>query len=263
MVEQSQGVEAEGAVDVPVLREPRDGVPAPVTSAAELADAVADLAGGDGPVAVDAERASGYRYGQRAYLVQLRRAGAGTVLVDPVGLPDLSSVGEVLADAEWILHAANQDLACLAELGLRPPRLFDTELAGRLLGDERVALGTMVERHLGIRLEKGHSAADWSTRPLPRDWLVYAALDVELLIALRDALAKELADAGKTEWARQEFEAVRTAQPTPPRGPCPTSNCRRSPAGSTRCPPRLAGATARPMPPTGWLVVARWWLPLP
>ena len=217
MVEQSQGVEAEDAPDVPVLREPRDGVPAPVTSAAELADAVADLAAGDGPVAVDAERASGYRYGQRAYLVQLRRAGAGTVLVDPIGLPDLSSVGAVLADAEWILHAANQDLACLAELGLRPPRLFDTELAGRLLGDERVALGTMVERHLGIRLEKGHSAADWSTRPLPRDWLVYAALDVELLIALRDVLAKELADAGKTEWARQEFEAVRTAEPAPPR----------------------------------------------
>ena len=217
MVEQSQGLEAEDAPEVPVLREPRDGVPVPVTARADLADAVAALTGGDGPVAVDAERASGYRYGQRAYLVQLRRDGAGTVLVDPVGLPDLSSVGEALADAEWILHAANQDLACLADLGLRPPRLFDTELAGRLLGDERVALGTMVERHLGIRLEKGHSAADWSTRPLPRDWLVYAALDVELLIALRDALAKKLADAGKTEWARQEFEAVRTARPTPPR----------------------------------------------
>jgi ribonuclease D len=217
MVEQSQGLEAEDAPEVPVLREPRDGVPVPVTARADLAEAVAALTGGDGPVAVDAERASGYRYGQRAYLVQLRRDGAGTVLVDPVGLPDLSSVGEALADAEWILHAANQDLACLADLGLRPPRLFDTELAGRLLGDERVALGTMVERHLGIRLEKGHSAADWSTRPLPRDWLVYAALDVELLIALRDALAKKLADAGKTEWARQEFEAVRTARPTPPR----------------------------------------------
>ena len=140
-------------------------------------------------MAVDAERASGYRYSQRAYLVQLRRAGAGTFLIDPIELPDLSSLDEALADAEWILHAANQDLPCLAELGMRPRRLFDTELAGRLLGSERVALGTMLEQYLGISLEKGHSAADWSTRPLPHDWLVYAALDVELLIELRDGAA--------------------------------------------------------------------------
>src|SRR6266550_3963140 len=161
MVEQSQGVEAEGAVDVPVLREPRDGVPAPVTSAAELADAVADLAGGDGPVAVDAERASGYRYGQRAYLVQLRRAGAGTVLVDPVALSDLSQLDAAIASAEWVVHAASQDLPCLAAVGMRPRRLFDTELAGRLLGYQRVGLGTMVAELLGYALEKGHSAADW------------------------------------------------------------------------------------------------------
>ena len=170
--------------DVPVLQEPRDGVPEPVTTTAQLRAAIAALRRGTGPVAVDAERASGYRYSQRAYLVQLRRAGAGTVLIDPIELPDLHQVGEALGDAEWILHAANQDLPCLAEVGLHPPVLFDTELAGRLLGDNRVALGTMVEQHLGVRLEKGYSAADWSTRPLPHDWLVYAALDVELLAAL-------------------------------------------------------------------------------
>ncbi len=162
-------------------------------------------------MAVDAERASGYRYSQRAYLVQLRREGAGTALVDPIALPALTTLNEAIADAEWILHAASQDLTCLAEVGLHPRRLFDTELAGRLLGDERVALGTMVEQHLGVRLEKGHSADDWSTRPLPRSWLVYAALDVELLIALRDVLADLLAAAGKDEWAAQEFEAERTA----------------------------------------------------
>src|SRR5581483_2141996 len=146
----------------------------------------------------------GYRYSQRAYLVQLRRAGNGTALIDPIALPDLSGIGAALDGAEWILHAAPQDLPCLAELGLGPARLFDTELAGRLLGDERVALGTMVERHLGVGLEKGHSAADWSTRPLPYEWLAYAALDVELLVDLRDVLADELEQAGKTEWARQE-----------------------------------------------------------
>jgi ribonuclease D len=216
MSEHSEGPAAEDS-DVPVLREPREGVPDPVVSPEQLARTVEALRGGTGPVAVDAERASGYRYSQRAYLVQLRRAGAGTALIDPIELPDLRAVGAALGDAEWILHAANQDLPCLTEIGLHPPRLFDTELAGRLLGDDRVALGTMVEQHLGVRLEKGHSAADWSTRPLPRDWLVYAALDVELLVALREALAAELAGTGKTEWATQEFEAVRTAPPPVPR----------------------------------------------
>ena len=167
----------------PLLREPADGVPDPLESADELAALIEAMAGAHGPVAVDAERASGYRYSQRAYLVQLRREGAGTALIDPIALPALNGLSNALGDAEWILHAANQDLACLAEVGMHPASLFDTELAGRLLGDERVALGTMVEQHLGVRLEKGHSAADWSTRPLPRDWLVYAALDVELLIA--------------------------------------------------------------------------------
>jgi ribonuclease D len=200
-----------------LLRTPRDGTPDPLTTPAELAEAAAGLAAAHGPVAIDAERASGYRYSQRAYLVQLRRAGYGTVLIDPIPLPDLSALDEALADAEWILHAASQDLPCLAELGMRPRRLFDTELAGRLLGSERVALGTMVEQYLGISLEKGHSAADWSTRPLPADWLNYAALDVELLIELREVLAAELDRTGKLGWAEQEFAAVLNAGPAAPR----------------------------------------------
>lgn len=203
--------------DVVTLHEPVDGLPEPVATDAALVAAARALAAGTGPIAVDAERASGYRYSQRAYLVQLRRAGAGTVLVDPIGLTDLTDLGVALDGPEWILHAANQDLPGLADLGLRPARLFDTELAGRLLGADRVSLGTMVEQFLGIRLEKGHSAADWSTRPLPREWLVYAALDVELLVALRDALADRLDAAGKSTWAKQEFEAVRTAPRPVPR----------------------------------------------
>ena len=183
-------------VAVPLV-EPRDGVPDPVTTAAGLAAAVDRLAAGTGPVAVDAERASGYRYGQRAYLVQLRRRGAGTVLIDPVPLPDLSGLGAALADTEWVLHAASQDLPCLSELGLHPRVLFDTELAGRLLGYEKVGLGAMVESQLGLTLEKGHSAADWSTRPLPRSWLVYAALDVEVLVELRDLLEDAAARRGQ------------------------------------------------------------------
>ena len=175
------------------------------------------LRAGSGPVAVDAERASGYRYGQRAYLVQLRRAGAGTGLIDPVPLPDLSVVQDAIVDAEWVLHAANQDLPCLAEIGLVPRRIFDTELAARLAGLPRVGLAAVVESLLGYSLVKGHSAADWSTRPLPEEWLVYAALDVEVLVDLRDALAALLDEQGKTEWARQEFEAVLAAGPPAPK----------------------------------------------
>jgi ribonuclease D len=199
------------------LLEPREGVPPVVETAAALDEVVARFAAGRGPVAVDAERASGYRYSQRAYLVQLRRGGAGTALIDPIGCPDLSGLSDVLQDDEWVLHAASQDLACLAEIGMTPPRVFDTELAGRLAGFERVGLGAMVENVLGLRLEKGHSAADWSTRPLPQDWLVYAALDVEVLVELRDALEAELRAQGKLGWAHEEFEAVRRAAPPAPR----------------------------------------------
>lgn len=188
-----------------------------VADQAALADVVAAFASGSGPVAVDAERASGYRYGQRAYLVQLRRDGAGTALVDPVACPDLSGLGEGLTGVEWVLHAATQDLPCLREIGMRPTGLFDTELAGRLAGFPRVGLGAMVENVLGYVLEKGHSAVDWSTRPLPEPWLRYAALDVELLVDLRDALEKELDRQGKLEWARQEFDAIASAPPPEPR----------------------------------------------
>ena len=201
---------------VPLL-EPRDGLPPVTDTSAALAEVVARLAAGTGPVAVDAERASGYRYGQRAYLVQLRRDGAGTALIDPVACPDLSGVDAALEGAEAVLHAASQDLPCLAEVGYRPRLLFDTELAGRLLGYPRVALGTLVEEVLGYHLEKGHSAADWSARPLREEMLKYAALDVEVLVELRDALAEQLTEQGKTEWARQEFEAERTAEPPAPR----------------------------------------------
>ena len=202
------------------LLEPRDGLPDVIATPDALAAAASALASGSGPIAVDAERASGYRYGHRAYLVQIRRQGTGTLLVDPVAFDDasvLALLAEPLHGAEWVLHAASQDLPCLADIGLTPPSLFDTELAGRLLGHPRVGLGAMCESVLGVSLEKGHAAADWSTRPLPEDWLKYAALDVEVLVELRDALAAELDATGKTEWARQEFEHVASAPPPAPR----------------------------------------------
>uniref|UniRef100_UPI000B12468B HRDC domain-containing protein n=1 Tax=Streptomyces scabiei TaxID=1930 RepID=UPI000B12468B len=210
------GGSSEAGAPIPLL-EPREGIPAVIADEDSLAAVIAAFAAGTGAVAVDAERASGYRYGQRAYLVQLRREGAGTALIDPVACPDLSGLGEALSGVEWVLHAATQDLPCLREIDMVPTRIFDTELAGRLAGFPRVGLGAMVEGVLGYVLEKGHSAVDWSTRPLPEPWLRYAALDVELLVDLRDALEKELDRQGKLEWARQEFDAIASAPPAEPR----------------------------------------------
>jgi ribonuclease D len=192
-------------------------VPVPLESSSELGALIDAILSVEGPVAIDAERASGYRYGQRAYLVQLRRDGAGTWLVDPIGIPDLTPLNEVIYEHEWVLHAASQDLPCLAEVGLRPSRLFDTELGARLAGYERVGLAAMVEMVLGFNLEKGHSSADWSQRPLSEEMLRYAALDVEVLVALRDHLEEVLREQGKWEWAQEEFAAIVAAPPAPPR----------------------------------------------
>lgn len=182
-----------------------------------LAAAVFALAEGEGPFAVDVERASGFRYSQRAYLIQIYRRGSGVFLLDPPELSDFALLQEILGTEEWVLHAASQDLPSLRELGLEPPSIFDTELASRLLGHERVGLGAVVEETLGITLAKAHSAADWSTRPLPQGWLEYAALDVLHLIDVRDILVAELAEQGKTEIAAQEFRAVLERPAKPPR----------------------------------------------
>lgn len=215
-IEDATGDTDRAPAPVPLLA-PREGVPPVVDTPEGLAATVSAFAAGTGPVAVDAERASGHRYGQRAFLVQLRRAGTGTALVDPAALPDLSALGAVLADAEWVLHAAMQDLPCLAEVGMSPRVLFDTELGSRLAGFTRVGLAAVVEQLLGFTLAKEHSAVDWSVRPLPSPWLRYAALDVEVLVDLRDALAAELDEQGKLGWARQEFAAIVDAPPPPPR----------------------------------------------
>jgi len=99
---------------------------------------------------------------------------------------------------------------CLREAGIYPTaQLFDTELAGRILGCERVGLGPLLLAELGYSLAKEHSAADWSTRPLPTQWLNYAALDVEFLIELWEILGEQLVAANKYEWAIQEFNHVR------------------------------------------------------
>ena len=197
------------------VTEPREGLPEIVSTPEQLAKLVAAISVGTGPVALDAERASGFKYSQRAYLIQLRRKGSGSHLIDPILFANLNSLQDALQGVDWILHAASQDLVCLAEVGLIPTaNVFDTELAGRLLGLPRVGLGPLIETQLGFSLAKEHSAADWSTRPLPESWLNYAALDVEFLIELWELLEAQLLEAQKYEWALQEFDHVkRTTAP--------------------------------------------------
>ena len=179
-----------------------------IATAEEFSQACVAIGNGTGPVAIDAERASGFTYSQRAYLIQVHRREAGTFLFDPPAIGDMSLLGQTLGSEEYVLHAASQDLACLREVGIAPTRIFDTELSARLLGMERVGLGPVVEALLGIHLAKEHSAADWSTRPLPEPWLTYAALDVELLVDVRDEIEKLLTESNKLDWAHEEFLAT-------------------------------------------------------
>lgn len=181
-------------------------------------DEVAKLLAKDrAPVAIDAERASGYRYHQRAYLVQIHHESQGTWLIDPIAINETNQLASALSNREWVLHAATQDLPCLRELGLKPDALFDTELAGRLLGMPRVALAVMLENFVGVKLKKQHSAADWSKRPLPQRWLDYAALDVAYLLELRNKVQAELSTSGKLDWALEEFQSLLSFQGPPKR----------------------------------------------
>ena len=211
---------SEEIVAIPLLQ-PSAGTPEIIDTEEAFRAAVDQLAQGSGPFAVDAERASGFRYSARAYLIQIKRTDGGLHLIDPIpfgpGHQLFSELNNLLNTDEVILHASTQDLPCLRELGINPIKLFDTELAGRIAGLPRVGLGPLLESLMGVLLAKEHSAADWSARPLPKDWLTYAALDVELLVELRNHMYTILADAKKLPWALEEFASILKAPPAPPR----------------------------------------------
>lgn len=200
---------------------PAAGVPPVIDTESAFDAALQQLAQGCGPFAFDAERASGYKYSARAYLIQIKRKDGGLHLIDPIPFGPhhrcFIALNELIRDTEVILHASTQDLPCLRELGIYPQILFDTELGGRIAGLPRVGLSPLLETLMGVSLAKEHSAVDWSQRPLPHDWLNYAALDVELLVELRDKVYQLLIDADKWEWARQDFAAIVAAPPAAPR----------------------------------------------
>jgi ribonuclease D len=218
----SESSSAPESPELPLLQKPRADVHF-ISDQHQLADAVATLAASKGSIAIDAERASGFKYSQRAYLVQIRAANTDIFLIDPAASPEIvlskefAELAALMKDREWILHAATQDLPCLNELGLYPGAIFDTELAGRLTGQPRVGLGALTESLLKFRLAKEHSAADWSTRPLPDSWLNYAALDVDVLHELATEVEGLLSQQGKFDWAKQEFDALMNFRPKPQR----------------------------------------------
>ena len=235
MLVANRGGLPQGDTEDPVLiAQPRGGVPAVVDTPADLERAASRLRSGSAPVALDVERALGFRYGSDPYLVQIRREDVGSFLIDSHALPDLSPLNDGVGST-WLLHDCSQDLPNLRAVGLRCPELFDTEIAARLVGMRRFGLASVAESVLGLALVKDHQAADWSVRPLPKDWLRYAALDVELLTELYRRLSTRLHDLGRWEWAAQEFEHVRTK----PARPAKVDPWRKTPrAGSSVRSPR-------------------------
>ena len=216
-------VTAEPVVELPLLERPRVKEIVFVDTCEKLSTAVETLRNCSGPFGLDAERASGFKYSQRAYLIQIHRKNSPIYLIDPIaitlegGLESFEELAAVLSEDEWILHAASQDIPCLRELGITPKTLFDTELGSRIAGLDRVGLGAVTEFFLKMKLAKEHSAVDWSIRPLHEDWLNYAALDVDVLLELRAGVSALLEKQGKANWAAAEFANVAAMQPREPK----------------------------------------------
>lgn len=161
-------------------------------------------------VAVDTEGASFHRFVDRIYLLQLSTRSL-TAILDPLTIGKPDRLGRLLEDerVEVVFHDADYDLRLLhQDYGWRPSHLFDTRVAAQLLGIRAFGLAALLERYFGIKLEKKHQRADWSMRPLPQDMLDYAAQDTMYLLDLRDRMRAELDEAGRGEWAREEFQRL-------------------------------------------------------
>lgn len=202
------------SVQPQLVNSPFSGAPKMVDSLDSIAMALDSLSNTAGPIALDTERASSYRYNDCAYLVQIKRGNGPIFILDPIALAGkLSAIAQIIDGPEWVLHDASQDLPYLNMLGMRPAGVYDTEIAAQIIGESNFGLGAVVENTLGYALAKEHSRANWSTRPIPASWLNYAALDVEFLLEIRNLQIEELQKTGRLEWAIQEFEYVRLAPP--------------------------------------------------
>lgn len=160
-------------------------------------------------VSIDLEADSYHHYGEKISLLQIC-GGSGIFIVDPFGV-DLAFLSLLLEDAsrEKVFHDIDYDgRMLLTTLGVRPVPVFDTMIAARILGKERVGLADLLAEYFGVAVDKGLRKADWSQRPLSDDMLAYAALDVAYLLPLRERLAEDIEAVGRTDWAREEFARV-------------------------------------------------------
>lgn len=157
-------------------------------------------------IAFDTEAASFHRYVDRVYLVQIS-TDTDTALIDPLAVKDLSALGPILADRniEIVFHDADYDMRVLdRDYGFRVTNIFDTRLAAEFAGEPGVGLGSLLQQHFGVTLNKRLQRADWSVRPLSSDMLAYAADDTRYLLSLRDLLAQRLAELGRLAWLEEE-----------------------------------------------------------
>jgi ribonuclease D len=187
-----------------------------IETEAELA-ALADRLRPEPLLAVDTEAASFHRYLDRVYLVQISSRGE-TAVVDPLATGGLGPIGQLLADPaiESVFHDADYDLRLLhREYGFTAQNLFDTRIAAQLLNEPGIGLAALLEKHLGVKLDKRFQRADWSARPLSPEMLSYAASDTHYLPQLRDILRDRLSERGRLGWAQEEFALLEDIRPTP------------------------------------------------
>jgi ribonuclease D len=166
-------------------------------------------------LAVDTEAASFHRYLDRVYLLQISSRGE-TAVVDPLATGGLGPIGELLIDPaiEIIFHDADYDLRLLhREYGFTAQNLFDTRIAAQLLNEPGIGLAALLEKYLGVKLDKRFQRADWSGRPLSPEMLSYAASDTHYLPQLRDILQDSLNERGRLGWAQEEFALLEDIRP--------------------------------------------------
>jgi len=185
----------------------------------QLADALAGIGGG--PLAVDLEADSFHHYREKVCLVQLSFGGRD-LLVDPLAGVSLAPLRSLLQDraVPKVMHGADYDLRLLGrDHGLAVAGIFDTMIAARLTGERTFGLAALLEKHLGVRLDKTHQRADWSRRPLPPAMAAYAVEDTRHLAELGTRLRARLAELSRLSWAEEEFrrlEGVRWAESAEP-----------------------------------------------
>jgi ribonuclease D len=171
-------------------------------------------------LAVDTEAASFHRYTDRVYLLQVSSRDE-TAVVDPLAVQSLAPLADVLADPaiEIVFHDADYDLRLLdREYGYHANNIFDTRVAAQLLNEPGVGLAALLERYLGVKLDKRFQRADWSARPLSAEMLAYAASDTRYLPPLRDILKAQLEARGRLAWAEEEFALLDHIRWSPPDG---------------------------------------------